>query len=59
VRLGRAAGDPATHRSSRIDYVLFAGSGLTVESVETVNTAALIGADASDHRPLIATFTLR
>lgn len=59
LRDGKAIGDGMSKRTSRVDYVLYAGSRLTIESIEAVNTAPLIGVEASDHRPVIATFTLR
>jgi endonuclease/exonuclease/phosphatase family metal-dependent hydrolase len=51
-----AGGEP-THGQHRIDYVLFRGPGLTLEKVETIHTASWFGAKASDHEPLLATFS--
>src|SRR5262245_46987017 len=59
-RAGRAIGTPSGHRLTRIDFIFYApGSGLTLESAEFVDTTALIGVEASDHKPLVATFTVR
>lgn len=52
--------DGITHKSSRIDYVFFdPGSALRLLSMENVETPALIGLEASDHRPQLAVFALR
>jgi endonuclease/exonuclease/phosphatase family metal-dependent hydrolase len=62
VAAGTAKGrmDGITHKSSRIDYVFFdPGSTLQLVSMENVETPALIGVEASDHRPQVATFTLK
>ena len=62
VAAGTAKGrlDGITHKSSRIDYVFFdPGSALTLVSMENVETPALIGVEASDHRPQVATFGVR
>jgi len=60
LQLGHATGNANSHGSNRIDYVFFApGSTLSVDSAEVVNTAALIGITASDHEPVVATFTVR
>ncbi len=56
VALFRDAGGAPTHGDHRIDYVLYRGSGLTLEKVEAVETASWFGASASDHKPLVATF---
>jgi endonuclease/exonuclease/phosphatase family metal-dependent hydrolase len=57
---GRAVGTPFGRRSNRIDFIFYAaGSSLTLESAEFVDTVALIGVEASDHKPLVATFTVR
>ena len=59
-RAGRATGNSNSHGSSRLDYIFFApGRTLSLESAEVVNTAALIGTAASDHEPVVATFTVR
>jgi endonuclease/exonuclease/phosphatase family metal-dependent hydrolase len=59
-RLGRAAGNPNSHGALRVDYVFFApGNTLSLESAEVVNTTVLIGVAASDHEPVVATFTVR
>lgn len=62
VAAGSARGrmDGITHKSSRIDYVFFdPGSGLRLLSMENVETPSLIGVEASDHRPQVATFDVR
>jgi len=60
VAAGRALGAGSTQRSTRVDYVFYVpGNSLTLESAEFVDTAALIGVVASDHQPLVATFTVR
>jgi endonuclease/exonuclease/phosphatase family metal-dependent hydrolase len=52
--------DGITHKSSRIDYVFFdPGSALQLAWVETVDTRALIGLEASDHRPVVAVFNVK
>lgn len=62
VAAGTAKGrmDGITHKSSRIDYVFFdPGNGLELASMENVETPALIGLEASDHRPQVAVFRLK
>jgi endonuclease/exonuclease/phosphatase family metal-dependent hydrolase len=62
VAAGTAKGrmDGITHKSSRIDYVFYdPGASLELVSVENVDTRALTGTEASDHRPVVATFRLR
>ena len=60
VAAGRTVGAGMTQRSTRVDYIFYApGSSMTLESAEFVDTAALIGVVASDHQPLVATFTVR
>jgi endonuclease/exonuclease/phosphatase family metal-dependent hydrolase len=52
--------DGITHKSSRIDYVFFEpGSALELVSYENVETPALIGLEASDHRPQLAVFRVK
>jgi len=59
-RLGRAIGTPFGHRSTRIDYIFYLpGAGVTLDSAEFIETTALIGVEASDHKPMVATFTVR
>ncbi len=56
---GQAAG-ALTQRSTRVDFIFYLpGSSMTLESAEFVDTAALIGVLASDHQPMVATFTIR
>ena len=62
VAAGTARGrmDGITHKSSRIDYIFYiAGDALELKSVENVDTRALMGVDASDHNPLVATFAIK
>ncbi|HVZ20768.1 MAG TPA: endonuclease/exonuclease/phosphatase family protein, partial [Vicinamibacterales bacterium] len=62
VAAGTAKGraDGITHKHSRIDYVFYdPGTRLRLVSVETVETPALVGREASDHRPVVATFAVR
>lgn len=62
VAAGRAKGrmDGITHKSSRIDYIFFdPGARLELVSMENVETPALIGLEASDHRPQLAVFALK
>lgn len=55
---GAASGSGDTHGSSRIDFIFYKGSGLSVTSVQAVETASLLRAAASDHRPVVATIQL-
>jgi endonuclease/exonuclease/phosphatase family metal-dependent hydrolase len=62
VAAGTAKGrmDGITHKSSRIDYVFYdPGTALELVSVENVETPALIGLEASDHRPVMAVFRFK
>jgi endonuclease/exonuclease/phosphatase family metal-dependent hydrolase len=60
VKLGRAVGSGLSHGSMRVDYIFYRpGASLTLESAEVVDTRALIGVMASDHQPVVATFTVR
>jgi endonuclease/exonuclease/phosphatase family metal-dependent hydrolase len=60
LQLGRATGTGTGHGSQRIDYIFFApGPTLSLDSAEVVNTTALIGIAASDHEPVVASFTVR
>lgn len=62
VTAGTATGrmDGITHKSSRIDYVFYdPGTALELVSVENVETPALIGLEASDHRPVVAVFRVK
>lgn len=59
VQAGRANGGGNSKGSSRVDYIFYApGSGMTLESAEVVDTA-VGGVQASDHQPVLATFTIR
>jgi endonuclease/exonuclease/phosphatase family metal-dependent hydrolase len=59
-RLGAASGDGSRNGSPAIDYILYEpGNALALESAEFVDTVPLIGVAASDHKPLVATFTIR
>ena len=52
--------DGITHKSSRIDYIFYVPANvLELRSIENVNTAALIGTEASDHNALVATFAVK
>jgi endonuclease/exonuclease/phosphatase family metal-dependent hydrolase len=60
VAAGRTVGGGMTQRSTRVDYIFYvSANSMTLESAEFVDTAALIGVVASDHQPLVATFTVR
>jgi endonuclease/exonuclease/phosphatase family metal-dependent hydrolase len=57
---GKTIGAGLTQRTTRIDYIFYVdGGSMALDSAEFVDTAALIGAIASDHQPLTATFTVR
>jgi endonuclease/exonuclease/phosphatase family metal-dependent hydrolase len=54
---GAASGSTRANRESRIDYLFYTpDAGLMLESVEVLDTSNLRGREASDHRPVIATF---
>jgi endonuclease/exonuclease/phosphatase family metal-dependent hydrolase len=55
---GRASGQEGTHGERRIDFVFYKGSRLALSKVETVETAGWFGKEASDHRPIVATFRI-
>jgi endonuclease/exonuclease/phosphatase family metal-dependent hydrolase len=58
--LARGRMDGITHKSSRIDYVFYVPANvLELKSIENISTAALIGTEASDHNPLVATFAVK
>jgi endonuclease/exonuclease/phosphatase family metal-dependent hydrolase len=58
--VARGRMDGITHNSSRIDYVFYVpATVLELKSVEDISTAALIGTEASDHNPLVATFAVK
>ena len=56
--LGVRSGSTRPGFESRIDYVMYSpAAGLAVESVEVIDTSSLLRrTEASDHRPVIATF---
>ena len=57
---GRASGNANSHGTARIDYIFFRpGSSLTLDSVSVIDTAPIVGVQASDHSPVLATFTIR
>jgi endonuclease/exonuclease/phosphatase family metal-dependent hydrolase len=57
--MGRASGGGNSKGSSRVDYVFYVpGGAMTLESAEVVDTA-VVGVQASDHQPVVATFTIR
>lgn len=59
VQTGRAAGSGNSKGSSRVDYIFYMPAGsMTLESAEVVDTT-VAGVQASDHRPVVATFTIR
>jgi endonuclease/exonuclease/phosphatase family metal-dependent hydrolase len=59
-RQGRAIGTPFGRRSTRIDYIFYLpATNVTLQSAEFIETTALIGVEASDHKPLVATFLVR
>lgn len=48
------------HNSSRIDYIFYVpGNALELRSIENADTRTLIGREASDHNPLVATFAIK
>ena len=55
---GKASGQEGTHGERRIDYLFFKGAGLSLDKIETVETAGWFGKEASDHRPVVATFRI-
>ncbi len=62
VQSGTARGriDGITHQTDRIDFVFYSpGAGIQLLWAETVDTFALVGREASDHRPLVAAFAFR
>ena len=59
TQIGRATGPAASKGTSRVDYLFYlSGPALTVQSAEVVDTA-VAGIQASDHQPVVATFTVR
>jgi endonuclease/exonuclease/phosphatase family metal-dependent hydrolase len=57
---GKHVGAGRTQRATRMDHFFYLdGGSMRLDSAEFVDTAALIGAIASDHQPFVATFTLR
>src|SRR3954452_14538498 len=59
LQSGHASGAGASHGAQRIDYIFYApGAALTLTSAEVVDTA-VGGVQASDHLPVVATFTVR
>jgi endonuclease/exonuclease/phosphatase family metal-dependent hydrolase len=59
VQMGRAGGGGNSKGASRVDYIFYIqGGALTLESAEVVDTA-VAGVQASDHQPVLATFTIR
>ena len=57
--LGRATGNANSHGTSRIDYVFFRGTSIALDSVDVIDTTSIVGVQASDHSPVVATFTVR
>jgi endonuclease/exonuclease/phosphatase family metal-dependent hydrolase len=59
-KIGRAIGSGASHGSARIDFIFYSPAPtVTIDSAELVDTRPLIGVDASDHKPFVATFVVR
>ena len=59
VQAGRANGGGNSHGTSRVDYIFYTpGGAMTLESAEVVDTG-VGGVQASDHQPVLATFTIR
>lgn len=59
-KIGRATGAGASHGSARIDFIFYVPApNIAVDSAELVETRPLIGVDASDHKPFVATFVVR
>jgi len=57
---GVASGSTRVGKDGRIVYVFYTPGGtLTLDWVETVDSAKLIGDAASDHQPVLAHFTVR
>jgi endonuclease/exonuclease/phosphatase family metal-dependent hydrolase len=58
--IGHALGNPQSHNGTRIDYIFYTpGPNLSVSAAEVIDTRSLIGVDASDHSPVVATFVVR
>jgi endonuclease/exonuclease/phosphatase family metal-dependent hydrolase len=58
AQIGATSGADSTHGSSRIDFIFHKGEGLSVRSIQTIETASWLGTSASDHRPVVATVQL-
>jgi len=59
VQMGKASGSATSKGSLRADDIFFApGNALTLQSVDVIDTA-VGGVQASDHLPVVATFTIR
>jgi endonuclease/exonuclease/phosphatase family metal-dependent hydrolase len=60
VARGVMTGDSRV-RGGRIDYVLYAGTDLQIDSAEIVDTTVLLGVrtEVSDHRPVVVRFSRR
>jgi endonuclease/exonuclease/phosphatase family metal-dependent hydrolase len=59
AQMGRAVGAGLTKGGARIDYLFYVPSpSLALQSAEVVDTTAG-GVQASDHQPVVATFTVR
>ena len=62
LRAGTARGrlDGVTHKLDRIDFIFYTPNPrLQLQWAETVDTVALVGREASDHRPVVASFAVR
>jgi endonuclease/exonuclease/phosphatase (EEP) superfamily protein YafD len=48
------------HKSSRIDYVFYVPANVPeLKAIDDISTGALIGTEASDHNPQVATFAVK
>jgi endonuclease/exonuclease/phosphatase family metal-dependent hydrolase len=54
-----AVGSESTHGQNRIDYIFFRPEGLDLTGIQTVATAGWFTTEASDHKPLVATFRVK
>jgi endonuclease/exonuclease/phosphatase family metal-dependent hydrolase len=59
LQIGRASGGGNSKGASRVDYIFYmTGGALTLEATEVIDTT-VAGVPASDHQPVLATFTIR
>jgi len=58
-QMGRAIGAGNSKGGARVDFIFYApANAMTVQSAQVVDTA-VGGVQASDHLPIMATFTVR